>query len=737
MDKDIVVPAKRDEGRCTITPRWFVNGSEYRPHSGSFQLLINGENAYRAVHQAIANAQKSVCIICWGFQPSMFFIRDGKSPSIGDLLAQKAEQGVTVRVLCWAIKVDPTVATPGIGDIHILPSRPVNITGAQPLNESTTPGRWELRLLDKPPTSTDLQNDYDRWWYQHYDDDQEIEFEVLKKLRARFGDKKSQNLHFFGRGFSEEDRDKILYQKYEDTGLPESTKAVMAASPSHHQKMVLVDYEDPALAIGFVMGHNMLDEYWDTSEHSAKRRVLLKTGHPDPHPNTGPNGLNPRHDFSTQLTGPILGDLFLNFATAWKKETHQALHKPDFRGYYPRRADQSRYITGQILRTQSQYDKQHIKECYLQAVNNASRFIHIENQYFRWPPLAEKIKACAAGQNQCGRKPETHGPLYLFVITNSTDTGVGAGTVTTYRMLESLGRADAIPGVARDQKMKDINAEIKRLKYADEKAALDEKARLVQGAPGAAGGITGEYEDLNAKIKAGEPRVRQLEQQKAEMQRAGASYDKQESDLDGQISAADKEIQRAEAAKSAYDQEAAMLAGVPGASQSVTDRYAKLNRDIEAAKARKRALEQEKSALQNNQKVILPEERPGLKFHICTLVAPDTAKDENWIEVYIHAKLMTIDDTFMTVGSANINTRSMQVDSELNIAHCKEDITCAARRTLWEHHTNGRGAQDNPGEAFDAWEDIMEKNKARRDRETPRAPLAAFLRASASRSNLD
>ncbi|NAT62651.1 phospholipase, partial [Pseudomonas syringae pv. actinidifoliorum] len=45
----------------------------------------------------------------------------------------------------------------------------------------------------------------------------------------------------------------------------------MSASASHHQKSVLVDYELPS-AVGFVMGHNSLDEYWDTDDHSALNR---------------------------------------------------------------------------------------------------------------------------------------------------------------------------------------------------------------------------------------------------------------------------------------------------------------------------------------------------------------------------------------------------------------------------------------------------------------------------------
>jgi len=88
------VPVLRSQMSCTITPPWFVDGSEYHPHQGTFKLLINGEAAFKAVYEAIEKAKKSVCIICWGFQPSMYFVRDGKSLMIGELLEQKARQGV-------------------------------------------------------------------------------------------------------------------------------------------------------------------------------------------------------------------------------------------------------------------------------------------------------------------------------------------------------------------------------------------------------------------------------------------------------------------------------------------------------------------------------------------------------------------------------------------------------------------------------------------------------------------
>src|SRR5574343_476934 len=90
----IKLAIQRGDMACKITPPWFVNGSEYKPNAGTFQFLNNGRNAFKAVHEAIAAAKKSVCIICWGFQPSMYFIRDGKAPSIGQLLEDKANEGV-------------------------------------------------------------------------------------------------------------------------------------------------------------------------------------------------------------------------------------------------------------------------------------------------------------------------------------------------------------------------------------------------------------------------------------------------------------------------------------------------------------------------------------------------------------------------------------------------------------------------------------------------------------------
>jgi len=623
------VPVLRSQMSCTITPPWFVDGSEYHPHQGTFKLLINGEAAFKAVYEAIEKAKKSVCVICWGFQPSMYFVRDGKSLMIGELLEQKARQGVRVRVLSWAFQFSDGVV--------------VNVTGIKAgLGESNTPGRWNVGISDKPDTSTDKQQAFDERWYRIYDAKQSYAGEFNRAVIRKFGDDfPMDKLTFTSRSYSGEDKKLLASHTYADKGLTQKTKDTLSGYPSHHQKMVLVDYEDPKLAVGFVMGHNMLDAYWDTSSHSMKGR---------PHsPNSGPNGVAPRQDFSSRITGPIIGDIFLNFAQAWKKETGEELPKSDFAKYPLRPLDGDMPVQAQILRTQPQHGRCDIRDAYLQAVGNATQCIYIENQYFRWPVLAEKIKEAAAKQTAWGRKPEEHGSLYLFAITNSTDEGMGVGTINTYRMLDSLGRADAIPAVAQSERV----------------VALDNKLR--------------------------------------------------------------------ENAAQIYWQ-----------NSNVGHRDKDWQQKHDSLLAERKQLQHEQRELLNGkpQEIVKPEDRPGLKVHVCTIVAPDTQAGQPWVETYVHAKLMILDDTFMTLGSANINTRSMESDSELNIAHHRPEISQPARKALWDLHTGKvfpyRVADTPLEKAHIAWGRILQLNsQAKNSGQAPLAPLAAFLRISPKRSNQD
>ena len=87
---------------------------------------------------------------------------------------------------------------------------------------------------------------------------------------------------FVGRGFNLLERAEIAYRAASmalDPDISPDTVLALAGFVTHHQKTVLVNYELPVSAIGFVMGHNMLDdEYWYTDSHSSMFRPGNRDG---------------------------------------------------------------------------------------------------------------------------------------------------------------------------------------------------------------------------------------------------------------------------------------------------------------------------------------------------------------------------------------------------------------------------------------------------------------------------
>jgi phosphatidylserine/phosphatidylglycerophosphate/cardiolipin synthase-like enzyme len=638
----IVVPIARNEtSSAMLCLPWFLDmipagprgtgkksGSvaEFHPVPASYKPLVNGEEAFGALYDAILAAEHSIDYICWGFQPSMYFRRGGgDSLCIGDLLIQKAGEGVKVRILCWA-------------DTFAL---------AQKM-ENPNPGYNLVRSAFTQNENT-TQLEYDREWYALAriapSPAQRELAETLRRsaapdargasLKPGLTAKPWENIQVVTRDFSLFDRVEIMYRESRfrsDTHV--GTLGVIGGyglGPSHHQKTVLVDYEAPSRAVGFVMGHNTLDAYWDNDAHSHARM----------HARFGRNGETPRQDMSARVTGPILEHLNVNFCRAWLRNAEVDLlsKRKALAAQLKVRPESGTPVMAQIIRTQSQEGVRNIEALYLQAANNATQFIYIENQYFRWEPLAAKIKSVAQKQVSAGRDPGKHGPLYLFVVTNSTDDAVGMGTGTTYDMLDSLGRADTMPNVAR----------------------------LVRG------------EQLGRDLRNA----------------------------------------RNEAIATYYDH-----------SASGPERQ-------EAARKKIKDLEQKSRDNADEKNPILPQEIPGLKVHVCTLVAPDSPARQ-WMPVYVHSKIMIVDDVFLTHGSANVNLRSMEVDSELNICHEHSGVTQALRRRLWKMHTNGMGAQDSPAKAFDAWGTVIKDNA---DNQAiglvPKASLVGFMRTSTSRLRVD
>jgi phosphatidylserine/phosphatidylglycerophosphate/cardiolipin synthase-like enzyme len=76
--------------------------------------------------------------------------------------------------------------------------------------------------------------------------------------------------------------------------------------------------------------------------------------------------------------------------------------------------------------------------------------------------------------------------------------------------------------------------------------------------------------------------------------------------------------------------------------------------------------------------------------------------------VFVHSKVMIVDDVWAVIGSSNFNRRSMTYDSELSIAVLDEDNQFAKnlRLSLWQEHLELAvpDSINDPVEGFSVWQ---------------------------------
>ena len=700
---------------ATVNFNWFLkdaekfeNGTRSEPVPATFKALVNGKEAFEELHERIENAQHSIDIAIWGFQPSMHFKRDGKSPCIGDLLIQKALEGKKVRILVWSLP----------GDIQTFSEA----------NLGNKPGVW---VKDKVEGVTSAQVDYDRWWYEairgNFDnvirrsDIYGIIYTTKKfeKLVEFTKSSNRTNLVYKNRHVAKQEnnyKDKTLPEEaqrlqkhnFKDETLPKNAyKYALKYAPSHHQKTVLIDYEIPELAVGFVLEHNMVDNYWDDSNHSLKTTL----------PNKGKNSPTPLQDVSSIVTGQVLWDINHNFCQSWDRQNNKQWGKDPVdigitgkrqsftRDHYqpnPSLVDDSKLVMAQIVRTYDQPNIEDIMKVYLKNIKQTTSYIYTENQYFRFPPLVREFISHWETIKNNGR---TEGPIHWFTVTNSSDEGIGAGTYTTNEMFKLLGKQDVMPGVARNIKLNELEAQLGMAKKREFRLYNESmKAPTAEGKTVAAAEFEKNQQEIQRIEKEiGEIKAKQHEEQKT--QEAGkAGPTKKEGELN--------QIESSE-----LGQEEPNLTKELGYEVSDT---------------------------------------PGIKAHICTLMP----KDENGkyvhtykkngkdtpAEVYVHSKVTIMDDVFTVISSANLNTRSMQVDTELGIIMECAEVAEGLRKRLWDLHTNKNSAA-NPDDmhdyavaknAFNEWKDLIEANKrSKKDGNSPQCALREFYRADPTVSRSD
>jgi len=683
--KPIQIPASKYMPKAKVGLSWFLyeeDKKEFEPsmsdaHSkpvpATFRALINGEEAFGAIYDKIENASSSIDIAIWGFQPSMYFKRkkDGKFLRIGDLLIKMALNNVKVRLLVWSMW----------GDVQTTSEDAANLGNKHYIGY----GRAAKEISQE-------QMEYDAYWYEAIRGEFHTTFdrirnspdgdsEKLDKIASELEEKYKARFPYLWKISKDQERlKKIQYKNrrvtlfnditnggYSDKNLPWLAELALSAASTHHQKMVLIDYKKPEQAVGFVMEHNMLDNYWDRSTHIYGNLEAA---------NAGKNVNTPLQDVSSIVTGEVLWDLNYNFCQSWDRDGFF-----DNRGYYdssenltqdrkgiqrssfkpnPNMGMDGMTLQAQIVRT---YDKPRVKDImkvYLKNIQQTTSYIYTENQYFRWPVLAEEF--LSHWKNMRKGRP---GPIHWFVVTNSSDSGIGSGTFTTNNMLKLLGRQDVMPNVARNVNLEELETEKSRIALSNPKGTL--------GVPGPLD------ETRKARIKA----------------------------LDAEIESRKKDLEN------------------------------------EKQKIKKGDIAEPEEDRQFTQKLGYElKDTPGIKAHICTLVA-----DNAWQEVYVHSKVTIMDDTFTIISSANLNTRSMEKDTELGIILQTGEVARDLRKRLWSLHTKKNAAANPDGmhdynvaeNVFKEWGLLIKANREAKvsGNVKPLYPLRQFFRPNPTVSRKD
>jgi len=564
---------------ANISKQWLLenrNSPEDHPISthNHLRFYICASEAFPKIVKDILAAKKSVDLVFWGFDPGMEVsdreARDWpRGQLFGDLLTQVASKGITVRMLVWCS-----------GGLLGSPGR----KGANNLFGYTD---RDAKKKDGPNKHRQIY--CEDWWD--------------KAMKGRF-----PNLHVRHRDPPASD---VSANIQGDTkGYTPAELNGMKAIASHHQKPILIDYEIPEAAVGYVMGLNSTTDFWDTPRHiydDARRGKACEGTTDDKNPTLS---LKPYRDYAIRVHGPTLHCLNRNFVAAWDRaKTDWDPNKSDVGSLaWVRQGIQAKQFTiphgatrhiAQIVRTQPEERDKTIQEMYWLATSQARNYIYVENQYFQYTAWSEHLKAMrqlyVKGMQAGGAKPPIP-DLYVFILTPEPERG--QFVPRTYDTVAALGGAHTADG-------------------------------------------TSTFPGYEKEVQ---------ERRSQDIQAGDHWYTKVGKVLDK--------------------------------ANPVTI----VNRNIIDADVEDSAMRHPVSAADL--------EAMGIKVLVAKLYTQgDGGKCR---EIYMHSKLLLIDDAFFTLGSANLNLRSMAGDSEINIA-CKDaQLPKEIRERVWGNIAGG----DLNGNAF-------------------------------------
>jgi phosphatidylserine/phosphatidylglycerophosphate/cardiolipin synthase-like enzyme len=662
--------------RAKGTLQWFLE-RDCKTHpihnNNDLKFFMCGEEGFTAIEADIRAATTSIDLVLWGFDPGMELVRKGsvwpRGTTYGDLLTAKAREGVKVRLLVWYAGDIPFInvvagATGNVPDIGHMSGLPLRSSEAQLKAPAPTdsPRNWTL---------TDRKNYCKAWW--------------KKALHGAF-----PNLEIRLRA-THPDAIKRQAQKY----LPESAKSFterggMKFVATHHQKPVLIDYGavgsgKKSNTCGYVMGLNSVTDYWDTFEHpfNNPQRELS----PAWSDLTPPWHLKPYRDYAIRIEGEALFNLNENFVQGWDNADGYGLANAAPKAG-PRLADERKAIQAkdlprpagarcrtQILRTYPDSDDATILKAYTLASANAVNYIYVENQYFQlseWPKLLKKIRSqYQAGMIAAGAAPGELTPLHVVVVMPQPERD--QMVPNTYDTLNQLGQT---------QNMSAYDKQVQGQRKAQEASALSQVGMA---------GLKAVLAPASVVSDAAKQTVMQ------------DSIDAAPTNPTGELSALGLKALAVMLMTYDYNNEARNIRISARDSNAQTAQAKQQEETNDSPKKKEDKINKGKANDVDAENLSEHNIKPG-----------------RYREIYIHSKLMFVDDVYTTLGSANLNARSMVGDSELNICTEEYAFTKAARKRVWGNlagaDLDGKACSlEDMKATFEGWKERMRVNKLARN----------------------
>ncbi len=656
--------------------QWLLEKSQSHPiRTGNhLQAFIAGEKGFAAIAADIERAKDSVDLVCWGFDPGMAFVRQAPSKlypwahgePYGELLKRKAAQGVKVRLLVWYSPRGSAKQNSLVGYVEqrlfvFGGVRSITHEEARPVTKAMAAARAGFsssakRAAKAPLSVAEQRLDYCTEWWRAATGGQIDNLEV----RCRDGVP-----------------DQVMASVADEPDQPKGTagthlgfiseRMLLEDNASHHQKTVLIDYahDEGSHAVGYIMGLNSLSRYWDREAHAFDDpgREVDFAGESDEVAELAaqagqPISSHPWQDYALRIEGMALVDVHQNFCTAWNraKLLPKLLATSNACSKVPRSADLAADLQPRRL-AKSGMAAQALR---LQVLRTQPEESYTDSEQC-WP-FDKSIKHAYFQASSFARSYIYLENQYFFY--EEWARHLKANRQAFMSWVQAAGRT------SRDARLLHL--------------------MVVIPLPEDEGMLPRTFDTLKS------------------LGQASAMPDQRQ---------AYKDQEGAMASQQAWDEQYKALSRAEKlhASQKLGPRPQAHLRAVTrtAQQVREPTLDPEGVLMQDGQSL-------GLKVLICKMITPNLSGKLPQVvarDVYIHSKLLLIDDCFMTLGSANLNLRSMAADSEINLATDSIAHVRDLRQRVWAMQTGGlhHGGAGTPTAAemkklFEHWQKLAQDN---------------------------